>query len=228
LKELLQQPRPFVFDPGVMQLAAVDGYGLPSGHSQTAVILWGYLAAKINKVWAWILAVAIILLIGLSRIGLGLHFPTDLLGGWIIGGIMLFSMIKYDKAIMHFFANLYLTINYLLGFVAPAMIAFVEPIPFFVSLCGTLSGVWVGILVTRKITFSKHIQAQSIVNYLLGMTILLILFSGLKKLFPAAGDDYYLVLKYVRYWVVGCWVCLYGFLSNNLSASPTLQFTARN
>ena len=68
--------------PAVRAYAEESSFGLPSGHAQNAVVVWGMLALWIRKTWAWIAGVIIILLIGLSRIYLGVHFPTDVLGGW--------------------------------------------------------------------------------------------------------------------------------------------------
>ena len=48
LKDILQQPRPFDIDPSV-QLVDTRGYGLPSGHAQSSVAVWGFIASWINK-----------------------------------------------------------------------------------------------------------------------------------------------------------------------------------
>lgn len=61
----------------------------PSGHAQAGIVFWGYLALRLRR-WAFtILAVAMIGLIGLSRLYLGQHWPTDVLGGWLIGLVVL-------------------------------------------------------------------------------------------------------------------------------------------
>lgn len=58
-----------------------------SGHSQGAVVVWGYLAYHIKKTWFRILALIIILMIGFSRMYVGVHFPQDVIGGFIVGVI---------------------------------------------------------------------------------------------------------------------------------------------
>ena len=62
-----------------------QGYSFPSGHGATAVSLFGTAALEIRKRWARFAAVILPLLIGLSRIAVGVHYPTDVLAGWAIG-----------------------------------------------------------------------------------------------------------------------------------------------
>ena len=77
-----------------------QGYSFPSGHGATAVSLFGSAAMEIRKRWMWCLAVILPLLIGLSRIAVGVHYPTDVLAGWAVGLAAIgFNMllVKYVK-----------------------------------------------------------------------------------------------------------------------------------
>lgn len=210
LKELGHQPRPFMFDDRIIDSATFEGFALPSGHSQTAVIVWGYLAARFNKAWGWVLALSIILLVGLSRIGLGMHFPTDIVGGWIVGGLMLFTAVKYGDAIGDFLNRLYLPLNYVLGFSVPVVFAMLQPIGFFVGVCGVFSGIWIGALLTHNFDGVTSFCPRNILYYFIGVAGLLVLFIGLKRIFPGVESDHYLLFKYIRYDVVGLWICLFG------------------
>ena len=68
---------------------AAQGYSFPSGHSCNAVTAYGSLATHEKKrKFLWILAVVIPLLVGLSRVYVGAHYPTDVLGGWVLGIII--------------------------------------------------------------------------------------------------------------------------------------------
>jgi len=76
----------------------------PSGHALSATIFYGFLLYLLTslpvshkRLWVFIL-VSIILLIGISRVYLGVHWPTDVLGGYIIGVIWLaFGIYIYKK-----------------------------------------------------------------------------------------------------------------------------------
>jgi membrane-associated phospholipid phosphatase len=94
LKSLFKQPRPYNLNPSV-GMAFEPSYGFPSGHAQNSLCLWiplmSWMGSKQRKsrLLIWIGALLLVLLIAFSRLYLGVHFPTDILGGWIIGGLML-------------------------------------------------------------------------------------------------------------------------------------------
>ena len=88
LKDLWSQPRPFDLDSRIGPDREI-GYGIPSGHAQHTMVEWGLIANWIANPWFTALAVILIVLIGLSRIYLGVHFPTDVLAGWALAGLVL-------------------------------------------------------------------------------------------------------------------------------------------
>ncbi len=99
IKLLFHTPRPYWVDSRVKAFSSETSFGLPSGHSQNAVSLWGTLALEFKKRWLTIVCVCLIILIGLSRIYLGVHFLHDVLGGWLAGGILLLLLWKLDKPV---------------------------------------------------------------------------------------------------------------------------------
>lgn len=73
-----------------------QGFSFPSMHSANSMAFFGTLALCIKKHWAWCAAITAALLIGISRMVLGVHYPTDVLFGWMIGAaaIVLASLMQ--------------------------------------------------------------------------------------------------------------------------------------
>jgi membrane-associated phospholipid phosphatase len=91
-------PRPYWVSGEVKALSSETSFGIPSGHAQNAVGVWGALAAQKNRVWTWA-ATLLIFLIGFSRIYLGVHFLHDVVVGWLFGGILLWAFMRYWEAV---------------------------------------------------------------------------------------------------------------------------------
>lgn len=87
LKRILQRPRPTEY-----RIIQETGYSFPSGHSMISMAFYGYLIYLIyryikNKYIKWSLIVLLsilICLIGISRIYLGVHYTSDVLGGFLL------------------------------------------------------------------------------------------------------------------------------------------------
>jgi undecaprenyl-diphosphatase len=85
--------------PGVVpHLVTVHSASFPSGHSLLSAVVYLTLAAilsritpdRTTKIYFVILATFLTVLIGLSRIYLGVHYPTDVLAGWVVGVLWAF------------------------------------------------------------------------------------------------------------------------------------------
>lgn len=88
LKGIFLSPRPFHIDPSV-GIIQVSGYGFPSGAAQTVILLSGLLLNYWKSSWKWPVVFFYVGLISLSRVYLGVHFPTDILAGWVVGFTLL-------------------------------------------------------------------------------------------------------------------------------------------
>jgi membrane-associated phospholipid phosphatase len=99
LKLAFHSPRPYWIDPHVQAMGVERSFGLPSNHAQTATVVWGFLGASVKRAWAIIGGVILILLIGLSRIYLGMHFLSDVIVGWVVGGFILLIFIRLEDKI---------------------------------------------------------------------------------------------------------------------------------
>lgn len=82
IKWAFQLPRP---GPPVLRLWEETSPGFVSTHAAPAVGVWGTLAVVLRRTWFSLLALFMIIVIGVSRSYLGVHFPADVVGGWIVG-----------------------------------------------------------------------------------------------------------------------------------------------
>ncbi|MBI4236797.1 MAG: phosphatase PAP2 family protein [Deltaproteobacteria bacterium] len=94
LKALIALPRPFQASADVLAIVPEHGFSFPSGHAINAVMTLGTLAWCVRRRTVTALAVGGIVLIGLSRIYLGLHYPMDIIGGYALGGLGLWVVIR--------------------------------------------------------------------------------------------------------------------------------------
>ena len=97
IKNIVLRVRPYMVHKDkikVLQVVEADadpldivqqGYSLPSGHGATAVSLFGTMGRELKKRWMWAIAIIMPILIGFSRISVGVHYPTDVLAGWAVG-----------------------------------------------------------------------------------------------------------------------------------------------
>ena len=87
LKSSLVRERPFIRHPGInMEMPPLDRYSFPSGHTLHAVSFTWQAVAHFPEL-AWILVPAAAL-IALSRVVLGLHYPTDVMAGAALGALL--------------------------------------------------------------------------------------------------------------------------------------------
>lgn len=93
---VIQRQRP----PAVDWVMDAGGYAFPSGHTTAATVGIGFLAWAVTRhmtdrrgrAAVWVLAVAYAALVGWSRVWLGVHWPLDVLGGWLLGSAWLCGM----------------------------------------------------------------------------------------------------------------------------------------
>jgi len=92
IKELVSRPRPEVNDA----VTAAGGFSFPSAHSATSVAVYATIALILvrasrqgqNRVMVAAFAGALVFAVGLSRVLLGAHYPTDVLAGWTFGALL--------------------------------------------------------------------------------------------------------------------------------------------
>lgn len=96
IKNIFLRRRPYFDNPAIKCLKPVDssadimdiaaqGFSFPSGHSTNSAVVFGSLAVYSKKKVLWIIAIIAPLLVGISRFSVGVHYPTDVLCGWLLG-----------------------------------------------------------------------------------------------------------------------------------------------
>ncbi len=107
-------PRPWVKDQNftILEQAreAASGYSFPSGHTQSAVGTLGAIAATEKRKWFGCLCIALAVLVGFSRMYIGVHTPADVLVGALISVVLILAlyplMVKNDQYIPYVLAAL--------------------------------------------------------------------------------------------------------------------------
>lgn len=104
-KDLVDRPRP---SPAFIDVATrIDNPSFPSGHVLGATLLYGFLvyaveiAVPINWIKRTLQAglIAMIGLMGFARVELGEHWPTDVIGGWAVGILILLALFRIHQRI---------------------------------------------------------------------------------------------------------------------------------
>jgi membrane-associated phospholipid phosphatase len=205
LKELLGQPRPFELDPS-LGLALETSRGFPSGHAQGSALLWGMIAGLFPKPWGLVSFLAVTLSVGFSRVYLGVHFPTDVLGGWFLAALFLAA----DRYLLERWAELLRKggprAQALL--VAVSALAMNALLPSDSSLSGVFLGGGLGLVLARQgLPFSASGPAgRKALRYLVGIAGAVLLYLLPKYLLPGEASPQYALIRFLRYGLLGFWV----------------------
>jgi membrane-associated phospholipid phosphatase len=227
-KELLKQPRPFALEPSV-GLAFEASYGIPSGHAQLslcfalplAIWLGGSALARRRGGKAAIRLGAALFILGIAftRLYLGVHFPTDILAGWLLGGLFLgLWFVLEPRATPLLEAG---GLRPTLIAAAALAIAMNALYPLDRSLGGLFLGFGGGYaLMRQRFPFKAGSGAlpARLLRYVLGLAGGALIYQGLKLVLPG-GDSlfsalpfwgvaspYYELGRFVRHGLLGLWV----------------------
>lgn len=141
-KNLFALPRPFEIDPRV-GLIFIKGHGFPSGAVQSATLYSGLLISNLkNKKLAWIFSINIVFWLALSRVYLGVHFFSDLIGGFFIGFLLVLAFNYISPKAESFLSNLSLNALAIINLVFCSFLyIFSLPNGSLMAICAFLVGV---------------------------------------------------------------------------------------
>jgi membrane-associated phospholipid phosphatase len=98
LKHYFGIERPYLNDSMIISYDSDTSFALPSGHALMSVVILGWVALRHPKspllLWG---IVTIIILIGISRVYLGVHYPSQVVAGWIFGILFLYIFRSITK-----------------------------------------------------------------------------------------------------------------------------------
>ncbi|NBD36826.1 MAG: phosphatase PAP2 family protein [Chloroflexi bacterium] len=241
LKHIWLIPRPGSIDlEATLQQAGIDARlaplresaspAFPSGHTQTAVVGWGYMAARFRRLGVWILALVMMILIGFSRLYLGVHFPQDVIAGALFGAAMLLLWLPLEPRVRAWLAERPLWQRYALAIGAPLAALPVLPISDTATPLGAIIGLGIGFVTEGEtVNFSVRGPAwRRALRALAGWAIVIPTYFGLSWLFghfdTSMGAVMELVWRVIRYGLtgfVGAWVAPWLFLRLGLAEKET-------
>lgn len=230
LKLAAATPRPGFFNPEVAAVSETST-GLPSGHAQNGLAIWGLAAASVRGWSLRIALVGLVLLIGLSRIYLGAHFFEDIWVGWLVGLALLAAFLLLERRFARWWSRVDTTERILASILA-ALVLIVPAVltagrligvgfnwPYLgdievaaashvITPAATLGGFGVGValLAARGGFDHRGPVMRRIVRVLVGLVGVVMLVEGLGVLLPTGEEPVALIARAVRYGAVGAWV----------------------
>jgi membrane-associated phospholipid phosphatase len=241
LKIAFHSPRPYWYDRRVAALSTETTFGMPSGHAQNSVVVWGSLAASVGKAWAWAAAIVLSIIIGISRIYLGVHFPSDVLAGWLVGVVLLWILLKVEPQVLGWMKKKNIAVQIAVVFAASILLIAlavvarlalinweipvswienaraanpdadpIDPFAFsgLISNAAVFFGLSVGgIWINSRGGFVIHgTWWQLLLRYIFGLIGVLVFWFGLGQIFPDGEEALHIILRFIRYALVGMWV----------------------
>lgn len=204
LKALFAASRPDPSQVRVLYAETTHGTtGFPSGHSQTPLVFWGAIALHLKRRWFWWLAGVLVFMIGFSRLYAGLHWPIDVLGGWVIGLLVLAAIYYGQPFLSGDGQSLPVRLFWSVALPAAALLvtALVSPID---EMAGTMVGAYMGLMVGSTLEDAyvgfdprKGSPLTHLAKVVVGLVLILAVKEGFKLFLPdgavGSGIRYFLV-----------------------------------
>ena len=223
VKNIVKMPRP-IGTKGLISLRTqtATGYSFPSGHTQTATTVWTSMITQFKNIWIYIIGILMILGAGISRLYLAVHWPMDVIVGWILGIILSILFIKLFDYIDNS-KNYYILVIIMLIFGVCTYFVGGED---FYKLFGLYSGFALGYMVEdtyisfstenkqRKNIFSKSTSKiegtkGKILRFIIGIISLLIvylIFKNIENTFMIGKNEEIInIFKYLKYTIIVFW-----------------------
>lgn len=222
VKNLVKRPRPFaVGEVTPARAHTATGYSFPSGHTQTIATWSTALAMYIREKWMGILAGIAIVAVGFSRLFLGVHYPSDVIVGAVLGVLIAVGLsIVYDRTKdIH---RLYgITTLILLPMAIWFMITADPLYDDFFKLYGMLIGLFFATRLEEKyapLTYDVALW-KKVLRVAIGLVVVLVIKESIKLIYVFDSLHISLVLDAIRYMLLvigGFGLCPVLFRKMNL------------
>lgn len=208
IKDVTALPRPFQYTTEITSLRTLPEYSFPSGHAQQAAVFWGLLALHFRKRWVTVAAVTLAFLIGFSRVYLGVHFPSDVVVGWVLGTAIALAYAKWFGPVVEWASKLELSSQTLLALGVPALLAAMHPARNAAIAMGGLAGALGGLAFAyHRGLYPEGARSHSRRAWLIvGLTGLPVIYLALRVLSPGSDSVYYHLYLWARFAAIGLWV----------------------
>lgn len=207
LKEVFMLPRPYQIDPSVGLDTALS-WALPSGHAQGTAVFWGMIALLFHRRLFAILAFVLPLLVGLSRVWLGVHYPSDVVAGWVLAAFLVSGWMIFSGRSRSLLGSLDARFRYII--VAAVSWIMNALLPGDTMIAGAFLGAGAGFIYSREnLQFDSGGSLRTrILRYLVGISIALVIYLVPKLLLGDAFPDQERLIRFLRYAVLGAWIAL--------------------
>ena len=205
IKGIFQVPRPDLIE----HLVHADDWSFPSGHSQGAMVLWGWLAYELKDRRAYIVAAILIAGVGFSRVYLGVHYPSDVLGGFFVGFLTMLIYAWLLKLEPHGWVGLGPTRQSIIIFVLLMGMFMLVPELSEVAIKGGAAfiGFLAGYLHEKKYLSCSLKPGMNLLisKLVLGLVGIVVIWMGLKQIFVTIGYTTDMAM-FIRYTLLGAWI----------------------
>ena len=190
LKILIRNPRPPPSNwlPGV----SASNYSLPSGHAQSSTVIWGWVGIRRREALIRIVLIMLILLVGVSRVYLGVHWLGDVVFGWLVGALILGLVQRYEDRVFSVLDSEWFDIGIaafgFLSMVAREMLSPMEVGDNFGALGGLMIGVGVGFMLEKRYLGFEVIDApiwRRLLRAGVGLCMVFLVMAGFSGFFPS-------------------------------------------